>query len=116
MFERGKVVLVPFPFADKTAHKVRPAVIISQPKYSLDVVILAFISSTLPTQVTKTDIILDAKKEPNFSKTGLKVTSIIRCHKLATLDRNLILGEIGTLSRLQLTKVTKALQIVLGLK
>ena len=49
IYERGDVVLVPFPFSDQSASKKRPAVIISSDRYnklSSDVVIMAITSKT----------------------------------------------------------------------
>lgn len=46
---RGKVVLVPFPFDDLSATKVRPVVCLTEPLGAHRHVILAFISSQMPT-------------------------------------------------------------------
>jgi mRNA interferase MazF len=46
-YELGDVVLVPFPFTDQSAHKRRPAVIVSSAAYNTarpDVIILAITS------------------------------------------------------------------------
>ncbi len=40
------------------------------------------------------DIIIDDKNE-DFKQTGLKVSSVIKLDKVATISKNLILGEIG---------------------
>jgi mRNA interferase MazF len=48
-YERGDVVLVPFPFTDQTTIKKRPAVVISSNNYnntSPDIVIMAITSRT----------------------------------------------------------------------
>lgn len=34
-FQRGDVVLIPFPFTDLTATKTRPAVVVSSPAYPI---------------------------------------------------------------------------------
>ncbi len=44
---RGDIVLVPFPFTDLTAEKLRPAIIVSPDPQGVDIVI-AFISSVMP--------------------------------------------------------------------
>lgn len=56
---RYKVVLVPFPFDDLSGQKVRPAVCLTDPVGAYKHVVLAFISSTIPSVVESTDILLD---------------------------------------------------------
>lgn len=49
VYEKGDVVLVPFPFSDQTTIKKRPAVIISSSAYneiSSDIIIMAVTSQT----------------------------------------------------------------------
>lgn len=91
MHSFGKIVLIPFPFTDLSGVKVRPAVIISNKNMGEDV-ILAFISS-------------NTKKKGKFGiflkmndKNGLKSDSVVFISKIATLDKKIILGEIGKLS------------------
>jgi len=67
---RGDIVLVPFPFTDLTARKVRPAVIVSPDPQSADVVV-AFISSVSLSALARTDWILPSS-HPDFALTGLK--------------------------------------------
>jgi hypothetical protein len=52
---KGKVVLVPFPFDDLSASKVRPAVCLSDPIGPHKHVILAFITSRLPIELLRTN-------------------------------------------------------------
>ncbi|GDZ95047.1 transcriptional modulator of MazE/toxin, MazF [Planktothrix agardhii CCAP 1459/11A] len=49
---KGKVVLVPFPFDDLSATKVRPAVCLTNPIGQYNHIILALITSTIPTNGT----------------------------------------------------------------
>lgn len=55
---RGKVVLIPFPFDDLSATKVRPAVCLTNPIGPHRHVILAFISSQISPDLLETDIVL----------------------------------------------------------
>jgi mRNA interferase MazF len=57
---KGKVVLVPFPFDDLSATKVRPAVCLTEPIGPHRHVILAFITSRIPAALLDTDLVLDA--------------------------------------------------------
>jgi mRNA interferase MazF len=95
---RGKIVLIPFPFTDLTATKLRPALILYEGEKD---VIVAFISSR--TEKPKaTDITID-EKHPEFKQTGLKLTSVIKLDKVATISKTLIVGEIGEVG----TKIKK---------
>jgi len=93
---RGDVVLVPFPFTDLTAKKVRPAIIVSPDPQGLDVVV-AFVSSVTTAPVGPSDFALPTS-HVDFVQTGLKVSSVFRCGKLLTLHRSLVLRKLGHIS------------------
>jgi mRNA interferase MazF len=56
--------------------------------------VVAFISSRLPHELGPADIMVD-EIHSEFKSTGLRATSIIRLDKVATISKELILGEIG---------------------
>lgn len=114
MFERGKIVLVPFPFTDLSTAKVRPALIVSESKHMDEDLVVAFISSKITKKKQSTDCLI-SPSDHDFEKTGLKAPSVIRCNKIATLDKKIILGEMGELSPSQQKTVNKALKLALGL-
>ena|SRR3989338_7980781 len=113
MFERGKIVLVPFPFTDLSAHKVRPALIVSNPKHLDKHVIVTFITSQ-SNAPEKTSVVV-SKRMRTFSKTGLKMGSTIRCDKLASLEKTIVLGEIGEAPTTIMSRVSRCLKVVLHL-
>ena len=113
MFERGKIILVPFPFTDLSSQKVRPAVILSANVPHAKDVIVAFVSSVVDTQLRSH--ILVSETVSKFEMTGLKKSSVIRCDKIATLDRRIVLGELGTLPPTLMKQVNVGLRRVLGL-
>ena len=94
---KGKVVLVPFPFDDLSATKVRPAVCLTNPIGVHRHVVLAFITSQVPAPLVSSDIVLDAR-DPDFSATGLRVSSTLRLHRLITVATSIIQRELGELS------------------
>lgn len=114
MFERGKVVLVPFPFTDLSAQKIRPAVIVSNPTFFDQNVVLVFVTSNQTTKVTKVSVPIKSTTK-GYLKTGLKKESVIRCDKIATLQKTLVLGEIGQLSPILMASVSRALKTALKL-
>ncbi len=90
---KGKIVLVPFPFTDLTAAKLRPALVIYEGEKD---VIVAFISSKIPLELSEADVLI-ATENPDFKKIGLKVESVIKLDKVATVLTDLIAGELGEL-------------------
>ncbi len=94
MIKRGAIVLIPFPFTDLSSQRIRPALVVSDDEKSGDDAIVVFISSVIPRHIRKTEfVIMDT--HPSFLATGLKVPSVIKCDKIATLDRRIIIGEMG---------------------
>ena len=51
----------------------------------------------------------------DFRETGLKVPSIVKCEKLATVQRRIILGELGQLSATLLRDLEQCLRHALGM-
>ncbi|MBL7064451.1 MAG: type II toxin-antitoxin system PemK/MazF family toxin [Anaerolineae bacterium] len=94
---KGKVVLVPFPFDDLSATKVRPAVCLTNPIGVHRHVVLAFITSRVPALLANSDLVLDIA-DPDFPTTGLRVSSTLRLHRLMTVSTSIIQRELGELS------------------
>lgn len=93
---KGKIVLVPFPFDDLSASKVRPALCLTNAIGLHRHVIVSFISSQISTDLLETDLILDSK-HIDFAKSGLKVSSTLRLHRLMTVSTSLFQRELGEL-------------------
>ena len=90
---KGKIVLVPFPFTDLTDAKVRPALVLNESRNDVTV---AFISSKVPSSPPAMDVVIQMS-HPEFHLTGLKVDSVIKLDKVATLSKRIIRGELGEL-------------------
>ncbi len=109
---KGKVVLVPFPFDDLSTTKVRPAVCLTHPIGPYRHVILAFITSQIPSDLMETDVVLDVG-HVDFATTGLHVSSTIRLHRLMTVTTSLIQRELGEISpRIQLEIFSKLRHLI----
>src|SRR3989344_6689053 len=113
MFEKGTVVLVPFPYTDLSAQKVRPAVILSRKNTGGDVTV-AFISSRVLRKAHIFDIVINSTNA-GFNNTGLKINSVIKVNKLATLDKKITLGELSTLDTSTREAVDRKLKLFFGL-
>ena len=86
---KGTIVLITFPFTDLSGSKLRPVVILAE---TIEDVTVAFITTQLKWQET-TDVVLSPSSGNN-----LKLPSLIRTSKIATLDKALIKGTIGKLT------------------
>ena len=110
---RCDIVLVPFPFTDLTAQKVRPAVVVSGEIQGEDIVV-AFVSSVVPARPGPFDVVL-REGEPGFRESGLKRSAVFRMAKLATLSRSLIKRRLGRLPKDLQKRLDRNLARALGL-
>ena len=88
---KGKIVLIYFPFTNLSGRKLRPALVLHEGRND---VVVAFISSRIERYESETDILI-TRRHPEFNLSGLKVDSVIKLSKIATLHKRLIAGEIG---------------------
>lgn len=106
-YKKGEIVLVPFPFTDLEGQKLRPAVILGQ--NGKQDYILCFISSK-DSKIQANEI-----KIKTDSKNNLKTDSKIVVSKICTLDKKVILGQLGTLGKEQIKKVDQILRKIFSL-
>lgn len=97
---KGDIVLIPFPFTDLSGLKNRPALILADTETDITV---SFITTQIKWQ-EEFDIILEPSQE-----NGLKRPSVLRLSKLATIDKDLVIGKLGNLSLDELSIVDKNL-------
>ncbi len=105
--KKGDIVLISFPFTDLTGSKLRPAIILVASQ--LDVTV-AFITSQFKWQ-EEFDILMN----PTPSN-GLKIDSLIRLSKIATLDKNLVAGKFGSASEADILSINNNLIKLFKLK
>jgi len=110
-FQRGDVVLVPFPFSDLSATKVRPAIVVSGSLYHVTEpdLILAAITSKIATATGPLDYVLS-----DWQAAGLRYPSALK-PVLFTLDPARVLHRVGTLTPMDLTEVDQRLRRALEL-
>jgi mRNA interferase MazF len=94
---KNTIVLVPFPFDDFSASKVRPALCLTSEIGEYNHVIIAFITSKIPSDLVESDLVIN-KKSKNYIGTGLTVDSVIRLHKIVTIPKSLIKRKLGVIN------------------
>ena len=88
MFAFGSIVLTRFPFTDLSGDKRRPALVVSRDNDRRSDLVVCFITSVPRSGA-------DMAAIAATPGTGLKVPSVVRFDKLATLDRAVITGKLG---------------------
>ncbi len=109
--ERGDVVLVPFPYAELTTTKARPAVVVSGREFfhAEGKIIVAAITSNVKAHGGATNVDLAA-----WRACGLLKPSVVTSW-LATLSPGLVMMRIGALKKEQLREVESCLRVTLEL-
>jgi mRNA interferase MazF len=110
----GEIYLAQFPFGDIAGMKLRPVLLLSGPIGAVPEIVVAYISSVLPTQPLSSDILLDPNK-PEGKNTHLKTTSALRLHKLATIHCSSLVRFLGTVDPQVKTIATAKLRDLLAL-
>jgi mRNA interferase MazF len=110
-FQRGDVILVPFPFSDLSTTKVRPAVVVSSSTYhnSEPDLILAAVTSKIATATGPMDYVLT-----DWQAAGLRSPSALK-PVLFTLEPVRVIFQIGTLSSDDMIEVDQRLRLALNL-
>jgi len=99
----GEIVLVKFPFTNNLGFKKRPALIIKDTNDG-DVIVCRITSKLYGSSY---DIELK-----NWGQNGLQLPSVIRVHKMASLEKNMIdrkLGEVDNNVKTQVINIIRTL-------
>jgi len=110
----GEVFLAQFPFGDVPGMKLRPVLLLTGPIGTVPEVLVAYISSVIPTQPLPSDLILDPSK-PEFRSSHLKSLSALRLHKLATIHSSSLARYLGTIDSATVAIVATKLKHLLTL-
>lgn len=82
---KGKIILIPVPYTDLTAAKLRPAMVIFEGKQDL---IVAAITTTMFNASPECDVYI-GMEHPEFYQTGLKASSVLKLTKISTVHKDL---------------------------
>ncbi len=104
---KGDVILIIFPFTDLSGKKLRPAMVLAETQ---DDVTVIFITTKLKWK-EDTDVLII----PEYDN-GLKMESLLRVSKIATLDKSLVQGRLGFANAAILNEVDAKLVSYLKLR
>ena len=105
----GDIVLIPFPFAEFTNRKVRPAVVVCETKDVYKDLVLCAISSVMPSKLTENEMLLKIDKVNNLRK-----DSIIKIDRIVTAKEQDIIARIGKLNNSDLQKFKEKFRELVG--
>jgi len=94
--ETGNIVLLKFPFTDSIGFKRRPALVLKD--FEDGDLLVCRITSKI--YKSKYDIYLD-----DWLEFGLKLPSVVRVHKMATLEKDIVETIMGKIDDTVLSKV-----------
>lgn len=106
MARRGDIALARFPFTNLSGAKLRPVLVIAEALGPHRDYIVLFISSRRGQAAAGVDLLLDAS-DPAFARTGLKLPSVVRIAKVATISDALIIGTLGRLDQALFDEVVR---------
>jgi mRNA interferase MazF len=95
---RGDVVLVDYPYSDRTGSKVRPCLVVQNDRNNqrLDDTIVVTISSRVQRVSEPSQLLIDVST-PSGKQSGLLFTSAVLCENVLTVDCRFVIRKIGTL-------------------
>lgn len=106
MFKQREIVLVPFPYSDLSSAKRRPVLVVSSNNYNSkfrDAVVCVITSNLYKDDFS---VILD---DADLETGILPEKSVIKCHKLFTIEQTQILKRFSLISEKKFKEVTKIL-------
>jgi mRNA-degrading endonuclease toxin of MazEF toxin-antitoxin module len=116
--DKGDVVLVDYPFSSGAGAGVkrRPAVVVQNntDNARLLTTIIAMITSNTRRVQQATQLLIDIST-PDGQLSGLHATSAVVCTNLFTIEKRLVVQQIGHLSAAQLTELDACLKAAFAL-
>lgn len=106
-YSKNEIILVQYPFSDLSNSKVRPAIVVSTPHQSQDILIAPLTSKTL--SLLEGEFILS-----QWLASGLNVPTAVK-RGLYTVHQSLVIKTIGKLAQSDTQQLEQSLRYALGL-
>ncbi len=100
-YRSGEIVLLAFPFADATRAKRRPALVL------LDTGDEDIVVARVTSQVARGPFDVELLE---WKQAGLLLPSVVRVHKVATMEKRLVERRLGTLTASDWARVRAMIQ------
>ena len=107
MFERGDIILIPFPYSDLTGVKKRPAMIVSNSNFKGEDKICCLVTSNSP----KDGILISGGL---VGEKKLPFKSWIKPHRIFTIDRRIIIKKLAKAGKGFCDKVRDKIDYFIG--
>ena len=116
-FKRGEIVLckVPMPSDEFREFKLRPGLVISKDlnNQRLNDVIIAICTSNISRSQEPTQYLIEGEE---IAQAGIKVSSVVKCETLLTINKTMIIKVLGFLSKDVMKKINGCLMNALALE
>jgi mRNA interferase MazF len=112
--KRGDVILIDFPFSDRTGSKLRPSLVVQEDAFNQtrDDTVVAAISRTQ--RFAETEVLIDVAT-PEGKQSKLHHNSVVDCALVVTIDQKLVHVTLGSLPDSLMLKLSEKLKTVLGI-
>lgn len=100
--QTGDIILIPFPFAELTNIKVRPAVIVTITNDTHRDIVICAVSSVIPSSLSDTEFIVLPGGD-----NSLRVRSVVKVDRIVTLKQQNVIARLGKLHANQLQMFKK---------
>src|SRR5437879_2265732 len=104
----GDIYLAHFPFGGSAGRKLRPVLLLTDPIGTVPEVVTAYISSVIPNTSLPSDVLIDPS-HPDYQSSNLRMKSVLRLHKLATIHCGAAVRFVGTVSATALQTIRTTL-------
>lgn len=115
--QRADVVLVDYPYSDRTGSKVRPCLVVQNDRNNQrldDTIVVTISRTTHRAPVEPTQLLIDLNT-PAGRQSGLLFTSAVQCETVLTIDRQFIIRKIGSLPPATMQQVNDCIKSSLEL-
>ena len=115
--KRGDVVLVDYPYSDRTGSKVRPCLVVQNDANNErldDTIVVTITSRVQHVAREQTQLLIDVGTLAG-KQSGLLFTSAVQCENILTVDGNFIVRRIGNLPPELMQQIDDCLRAALGI-
>ena len=115
--QRGDVLLVDYPYSDRTGSKVRPCLVVQNNQNNArlnNTIVVTITTNARRASIEPTPLLIDVAT-PTGQQSGLLHTSAIQCENILTIDRQFIMHNIGNLPPDAMAEIDECLKASLGI-